>query len=901
MATDDQATIQQAGSETESALNSLLIQTRLHIPPLRAKHIQRPRLFSSLEQALERKLILLSAPAGYGKTTLLSAWARRTSWPVAWFSLDRGDNDRTRFFTYLLSALQRIQPQVGQITSGLLAARQAPSNEQLLTPLLNELLLVPHMALVLDDYQSIEEQSIHEALTFLLEYLPESLRLIIATRTDPPLPLARLRARHQLQELRTNELRFSREESVAFLTESMDLSLQEEVIVALDERNQGWITGLQLAALSLQGHSHQPDHHLAEIHHFVFDYLAEEVMQQLSPSLQTFLLQTSVLTHLYPALCDAVTGQGSGQHQLVLLEKNNLFLMPLDAEQNWYRYHPLFAEFLRKRLRQHNSAIIPDLLERASLWCEQHRFLDEAIEYALAAELDGRAAQLIARHARTLLTKRELSTLLRWIEKLPADIVQVQPQLCISYCWALLFTFQVERIGPLLQQAESVLDDMSDREGQTALRGEIAAIQATQASLRGDLEQTIVLTARALSDLPPEDLWTRGTLVFFQGVAYYVTGDMLKARQSYQEALSLNRSAGNHSLALLAHCYLARLLMTVGQLRDALQMLETARAQARERDSLFSLAGGILAVELGNIYYEQNEMERAYAELTRSIEIGKMLASADLLRAGFLALARWQQARGQMEAARGLLGQVDEVKQSASVLWVEAEIQAYRLQWEASQHRAKEMEYYRIVELEREEGPTITLLTEITYLARVRALIISGSMNAALGLLEKLLRHAEDEQRTGSIIKIRILQAKIFFLRGDSVPGLKAIQRALTLAAPERYMRVFLDEGEPIKVALQHAAAHGIQSPYTLQILRAFSEAVPHVFQAQPLLDPLSERELEVLQCIRSGLSNQAIADHLQVSLNTVKTHLSHIFAKLHVNSRTQAVARANELGIMKE
>jgi LuxR family maltose regulon positive regulatory protein len=854
---------QHAGEVTERAFSSPLLQTRLHIPPLRAKLVQRPQLTASIEQALERKLLLLSAPAGYGKTTLLSAWANESSWPVAWFSLDTADNDRTRFLTYLIHALQHVQGQVGKITLDLLTSQQTQSTEMLLIPLVNEFLSAPRMVLVLDDYHVIEEQLIHEALLFLLEHLPESLRLIIATRTDPPLPLARLRARHQLRELRTSELRFRREESAAFLTESMDLRLPEETIIMLDERNQGWITGLQLAALSLQGPTQQPTNLLTGIHHFVFDYLAEEVMQHLSPPLQEFLLQTSVLTHLQASLCEAVTGQESGQHQLELLEKTNLFLTPLDAERTWYRYHPLFAAFLQKRLRQNYPELMPDLLTRASIWCEQHYYPDEAIQYAIAAKQYLRAAQLMARHARMILAKRELSTLLRWIEILPLDIMQAQPQLCIAYCWALLFTFQSERMVPFLQQVQDILDKTPDSQDKVMqqLRGEVAAIQATQASLKGDLKQTIARSQQALAWLPAEDLWTRGTLVFFQGVAYYMTGNMLKAQHAYQEALSLNQSAGNHALSLLVHCYLARLSVTVGRLQDALRILEAARAQAEQHDRHLSFEGGLLAIELSNIYYQQNEMDAAYTLVTRGIEIGKTLASTGVLRAGYTALARWQQARGQVEEIRSLLWQIDQMKQPASVLWIEAELQAYRLQWEIMQHHETAIERR---------------------------------------LAEQEVQHAEDEQRPGSIISITVLQAKAFSARSDQVLALKAIQRALSLAAPERFMRVFLDEGEPIKGLLQQAVTHSIQSSYVIQLLRSFSEAASRSPHTQLFLDPLSERELEVLQCIMRGQSNQTIADHLQVSLNTVKTHMSHIFAKLHVNSRTQAVARANELQLIE-
>jgi LuxR family maltose regulon positive regulatory protein len=885
---------------TERVLNSGIIQTRLQIPPLRAKMVQRARLTAYIEQAIESKLVLLSAPAGYGKTTLLSAWANESSWPVAWFSLDTADNDRTRFLTYLINALQRIQGQIGKITLDLLMSQQTQNTEMLLTPLVNELISAPRMILVLDDYHVIEDKHIHEALIFLLEYLPESLHLIISSRTDPPLPLTRLRARHQLRELRTNDLRFSLEESALFLTESMNLPLQEETIITLDKRNQGWITGLQLAALSLQGHSQQSISTFTGSHHFVFDYLAEEVMQHLSAQLQEFLLKTSILTHLQTSLCEAVTGQKSSQQQLELLERNNLFLTPLDTERIWYHYHPLFAEFLQKRLSQSIPEIIPDLLTRASIWYEQHHYPDEAIQYALTAKQYLRAAQLITQHARTLLAKRELSTLLRWIEELPTNLIQDQPQLCIAYCWALLFTFQSERIKPCLQYAQNVLDAIPDNEDKVTqqLRGEIAAIQATQDSLNGDLKQTLVRSQQALAWLPAEDLWTRGTLVFFQGVAYYVTGNILKAQQAYQEALSLNRSAGNYSLSLLAHCYLARLYVTVSRLQDALQIHELARAQAEQYGHLYTLESGILAVELSNIYYERNEMDVAYTTLSRSIETGKAAASAGVLRAAYTALARWHQARRQVKEVQNLLWQIDLIKQPASVLWVEAEIQAYRLQWESMRHNRTEIED-KFAEQKIETAP-ISILTEITYLAQIRVLIAQAHYDTALSLLEKLLQHAEGEQRAGSIISITVLQAKAFSARGDLVNALKAIQRALSLAAPERYMRVFIDEGEPIKAILQHAATRGIQSSYIVQLLRAFPEAPSSTSHTQPLLDPLSERELEVLQCIMKGQSNQSIADLLQVSLNTVKTHMSHIFAKLHVNSRTQAVARANELQLIE-
>ena len=891
---------QHARRVPEAALSSPILQTRLRIPPLRAQLVQRPQLMALIEQALESKLLLLSAPAGYGKTTLLSAWAHASSRPVAWFSLDAVDNDRTRFLTYLIHALRHVHAQVGRHTLDLLTSQQPQSTEIVLTPLINEFLSAPRMVLVVDNYHVIEEQQIHEALLFLLEHLPENLHLIIASRIDPPLPLARLRARHQLRELRTGELRFQREESAAFLTKSMKLPLQDETITALDERIEGWVTGLQLAALSLQGQPQQSINSLTGIHHFVFDYLAEEVMQHLSTPLQEFLLKTSILTHLQASLCEAVTGQASGQSQLELLERSNLFLTPLDAEHTWYHYHPLFAEFLQKRLRQRTPELIPELLIRASIWCEQHHYPDEAIQYALAAGQHLHAAQLIAHHARTLLAKREHSTLLHWIEQLPIDIIQTQPQLCIAYCWTLLFTFQSERMAPLLQRVQDILDATPESadEATQQLRGEIAAIQATQASLQGDLKQAIIHSQYALAHLPAEDLWTRGTLAFFQGVAQYVTGNMLKAQHAYREALSLNRSTGNHALSLLVHCYLARLSVTVGKLQDARRILETAWTQAEQYDRQLSFEGGLLAVELGNIYYQQNEMDAAYTMLTRGIETGKTMAATGVLRAGYTALARWYQARGQEEEVRNLLWQIDQIQQPARVLWIEAELQAYRLQWETMHQHETTLALKHAVQ--EGEPPPISVLTEITYLAQARALITVADYDTATNLLERLLHHAEEEQRTGSIINITMLQAKAFSARGDQAPALKAIQKALALAAPERYMRVFLDEGEPVKAVLQHAATHGIQATYAMQLLGAFPTATSSIPHPQPLLDPLSERELEVLHCITKGQSNQAIADHLQVSLNTVKTHMSHIFAKLHVNSRTQAVARANELQLLK-
>lgn len=885
----------------ERAFNSPLLQTRLRIPPLRADLVQRAQLTACLEQAPGRKLLLLSAPAGYGKTTLLSAWAHESSWPVAWLTLDASDNDRTRFLTYLIHALQRIQQQVGKITLDLLTSQQPQSIEMLLVPLLNELLSAPRMVLVLDDYHLIEKQHIHELLLFFLEHLPESLSLIIATRSDPPFPLARLRALHQVRELRTGELRFRREESAAFLTGTMHLPLPEAAIAMLDEHNQGWITGLQLAALSLQGQNQPPLNTLTGIHPFVFDYLAEEVMQHLSASLQTFLLKTSVLTHLHASLCDAVTEQEASQYQLELLERNNLFLTPCDVEHTWYRYHPLFAAFLQKRLSQNAPELVSDLLACASTWCEQHCYLDEAIQYAFAAEHYPRAAYLLARHARTLLEKREVSTLLHWIEKLPDKIIQAQPQLCIAYCWALLFSLQSERIAPFLQQARNVLDTnpgSEDRETQQ-LRGEVAAIQAMQASLSGELEQALIHSQQALTWLSADDLWTRGTLVFFQGVAWYVTGNMLKARQAYQQALSLNRDAGNQAFLLLALCYLARLSVTAGSLQDARRMLESAREQAERYERHLSFESGLLAIELGNIYYQQNEMDAAYALLTRGIEIGKAMAATGVLRAGYAALARWQQARGRVEEVWSLLWQIDQIKQPATVLWVEAEIRAYRLQWEIMQRPEAALEY-KCAEQELEASP-MTVLTEISYLAQARVLIASACYAAALSLLEKLLQRAEDERRPGSVICIAVLQSLALAARGERALALAAIQKALVLAAPQRYTRVFLDEGEPMQALLQQAATHSIQSPYALQLLQAFSQADASTSHTQPLLDPLSERELEVLQGIARGQSNQAIADHLYVSLNTVKTHMSHIFAKLHVHSRTQAVARAHELQLIQD
>jgi LuxR family maltose regulon positive regulatory protein len=895
-------------------MDTPLLTTKLYIPPVRPELVSRPRLIERLNEGLHRKLTLVSAPAGFGKTTLLIEWVRNCGCPVAWVSLDESDNDLTRYMTYFVAALQTIEVDIGE---GVLSAFQAPKPppiESVLTGLINEIAAVQEQfALVLDDYHVIEAQPIHDALTFLLDHLPPQMHLVIATRSDPPLPIARLRGRGQLTELRATDLRFTSDETATFLNQVMGLDLTVDHIAALETRTEGWVAGLQLAALSIQSREDIPGFLAAFTgsQHYILDYLVEEVLQRQSESVRAFLLQTSILDRMTGPLCDAVTlgcrskrsGESGGQAMLDRLEHANLFVVPLDSRRHWYRYHHLFADFLRARLHQIWPDQVPELHIRASEWYEQNRLIAAAIDHALSAEHFERAAHLIERAAEPTMMRSEVATFVSWVEALPDDVARARPLLCVYHAWALVLS------GHPLDAAESRLQDAIEADTENSVDGEVAAFRAWTAALRGDTRHSTELSQRALELLPAESLFLRSIVAGSLGLVYMWSGDVVAAFQAFEEAARIGQKAGNLMVTAIALRRLAQLRVMQGRLSEAKAFCEQALELSVDgRGRRLPIAGLVLIV-LGELLREWNDLEAAARHLIEGIELVKQWGEIGAFD-GYVALAHVRQAQGDVDGAREAIHRAQQlaIQFDASevddvfVALHQARLWVAQGNLEAAIRWAEGRQVDRDVDSEEESSHHYPLVRALEHLTLARVYIAWGRPEEALEMLESLLQTAEAAGWMGYVIEILALQALALQGQGDILPAVTALERALSLAEPEGYVRVFVDEGPSMAPLLYEAAARGIAPQYTSRLLAALPAAEPaSKFQKLPveMVEPLSERELEVLQLIAEGLSNQEVAQRLFITLGTVKWHTSNIYGKLGVKNRTQAVAQARALGIL--
>ncbi|MBN1814112.1 MAG: helix-turn-helix transcriptional regulator, partial [Anaerolineae bacterium] len=551
-------------------MTASLLKTKLHIPANRSGLVSRPRLIERLDGGLDRKLTLVSAPAGFGKTTLLSEWVTQHRGRTAWLSLDKEDNDPVRFWTYLLAALQTVRAGLGQDALQLLQATQQPATQAILTRLLNQVIdLSQGVTLVLDDYHLISDSAIHEGIAFLLEHLPSQMHVVISTRADPPLPIHRLRARGQLTELRSGDLRFTADEAATFLNAAMRLELAREDVEVLEARTEGWVVGLQLAALSLQGRvdAHEFITTFSGGHHSVLEYLTHEVMRRQPQSVQDFLMQTSTLDRLCGPLCDAVTGGDDGEAMLAHLRQRNLFLLTLDDEHHWHRYYHLFADLLGNLLRKAwPPESIQELHLRACDWCARNRFVADAVNHAVAAKDFERTAQLIEDNSLAIVTRGELTTLLRWIEALPEDVARERPWLCIHQAWPLTFAGKADAAGALLQRIERQVAPGDLRPDAEEILGNVAAMRAMLAMMGGNMPQAVELAHRADELLPTDNLIPRNTILFVLASAYWAQGELVKADQALTEELEIGRASDNLWTVVRTLCDLADLHIIQGQL-----------------------------------------------------------------------------------------------------------------------------------------------------------------------------------------------------------------------------------------------------------------------------------------------------------------------------------------------
>ena len=914
-----------------------LLATKLYLPLTRADLVVRPRLFARLDAGLQGPLTLVSAPAGFGKSTLLAQGLGGAGWragsaiprPVAWLTLDARDNDQVVFLRYLVAALQTLAPGVGATLLTLLQS-PLPLLETLLTSLLNDLASLPqHSILVLDDYHVLEAPPLHQAVTFLLDHLPPALHLVIATREDPPLPLARLRARRQVAELRAEQLRFSADEAAVFLAEVMGLALTAADVAALEARTEGWIAGLQLAALAMQDR----DDHTGFIaaftgsNRFVVDYLADEVLSRQPAHLQTFLLRTSILERMCGPLCDAVVGLEAGDvgrvaanapaslqppaaSQLLLeqLERTNLFVTPLDAERRWYRYHNLFAEVLRERMRRGASpAAVAALHQRASAWYARNDSVPDAIQHALAAEAPDVAAQLIEAHGQSLIARGELLSLMRWLRLLPDTTLHQRPRLLILLAWLLPNTGALADAARYRAEAEALLADTQD----PVLRSEFLAIQLQPLIYQERTAEVIALGRQMLEHLPAEHLFhsVSGLLI---GLALIRQSRLAEAERVLAVAVVAARE--KHALFFQVSG-LARLAMIAAERGDfagAEQIYAEALAECRGPNGMLLPSAGMALVGLGRLRGWQGRWDDAARALEEGLELcGQLNAAPFFFLDGYTGLADLHLAQGRFsEAFHQLALAEDRVRRFANPAFT-ATIAAHR----ASIWRAQGNPAFGAWLNDDHPPPDdpLTAVRDKEYVTRVRGLIDTHQFSAALRWIDRLAAFAHDTGRVRSEVDILVLRVMASQYQGETRAARTALGRALAQAAPMGYVSIFLEEGAPMAALLQQARASSNVPSYVATLLAAFlrtrdqgpsTEAAASnnaVASPQPaaLVEPLTTRELEVLRLLASGASNGMIADALIVAVSTVKKHVNNIFGKLAVESRTQALIRARELGLL--
>jgi LuxR family maltose regulon positive regulatory protein len=902
-----------------------LLKTKLYIPPVRAESVPRPRLVERLTAGLDRKLTLISAPAGFGKTTLLSECVGVCGRPVAWVSLDKGDNDPVRFWTYCIAALQTIHKGVGETalaafqSPGVAGATALPAIETLVTGLINDMARIPEsLALVLDDLHVIAEHQIHEALTLLVDNLPPQMHLIVASRADPPWPLARLRVRGEMTELRADDLRFTPQEVAALLNESMQLGLSPEDVTTLENRTEGWIAGLQMAALSLHGRRQsQGVRDLSGFikaftgsHRFILDYLVEEVLDQQSREVQEFLLKTSILERMTAPLCDVVTDRDDGGRILAHLDQANLFVVPLDEERRWYRYHRLFADLLRSQLLQTQPDQVPGLHRRASEWCEQNGLMAEAVSHALAADDLEQAVHLIEGNALTMIYHGELATLMGWLDALPDSVVRSRPWLCVARAWALVNAARLESVESLLQDAEAALVGADEQADEQRIAGHIAAVRTYSAGLRGEMTLAAELARQALEQLPEGDSIERSFVATIRAFALRRIGELAAAAQAFDEAVAMSQAGGNSHITLHTLSGVAGLAVVRGQLhraaatfREALQLAdEYARRDGRKLPIMGLLYSGMSAV-----LREWNDLEAASRLAKEGVKLSEHWGQPDILLRGYVEVAAALQAMGDVGGALAAMRKALQVVSglpswaTATLTADEARLRLAQGDLAAAGRWAQESGLSADDDMAFQDG--------FMYVTLARVRIAQGRPDEALRLLERLLTVVEAAGAVGSTIEILALQAMAWQARGGTEQALIALGRALSLAEPEGYVRTFIDEGKPMGNLMRQAAGRGMAPNYVGKLLAALEEGTkdvrpptipPSSVSEHPsLVEPISEREMEVLRLLTTSLSSTEIAEELLISVSTVRSHIKSIYGKLDVHRRLDAVERAKDLGLL--
>jgi LuxR family maltose regulon positive regulatory protein len=889
-------------------LSYSLLTTKLYAPSVPPDLVPRPALVERLNGGLRHRLTLISAPAGFGKTMLAAAWTRDVGRPVAWLSLDADDNDPARFTSYLIAALQEIDERIGQAAQAMLQSPTPPPPTAFLTALINDIAATPApFILVLDDYHLIESLPIHQLLGFLLEHGPPQLHLVVVSREDPPLPLPRLRARRQMVEIRQRDLHFSLHETTDFLQQTMGLDLPAHDVATLHRRTEGWVAGLQLAALSIRG-SDDPSgliDSFAGSQRYVLDYFIEEVFGQQPPDMQRFLLRTSILDRFCAPLCDVVTGRQDSRDLLLHLERANLFLVPLDATREWYRYHRLFGDLLAHRLRLEHEHELPELHRRASRWYADHSFAADAVRHALAAgDWESASVLIVSGLSGALLSRGEVLTVRRWCQAFPEEELYARPQLCLDYAWTLILTEQFDAAEPCL----AVVEEAGQAGGNRAWLGGVATARAQIARVQGDGAGALAFSERALALLPEDDLSSRSIVAVNLGIAQWYRGRLAEAESALAEAQRAAHASGNAHVEFAAGLFATRIVVAQGKLGQAAARLRRI-VEDGDRVPVVALA----LYGLSSLCYEWDQIDAAEDHVRRGIELAEPGGSAELLAAGYGTLGVILQARGDAAASQAALDRATSFLEQAGNPAVARSFH-YVCRTRAALARG-DLDAAALAAAQAprlEEGGSFPEYLQLVA-NEAHLLLAQGQREAAAERAAALHVLASQAGWQQVAIQARALQA---VAAADHDEAMAYLGDALAAAESEGYLRTFLDLGEPMRDLLGAAAARGLVPGYTRRLLAAFGAPSPAVpvepsppvasrspstvrRPPSPLIEPLSERELEVLSLLVTGQTYREIAGALCVSVNTIKTHLKNVYGKLGVNDRRAAAAVAEELGLV--
>ena len=891
---------------TQGIILDHLLATKLLVPQERPELIHRQRLIDRLQEGLQYQLTLLSAPAGFGKTSLLSSWIHHNELGVAWLSLDETDNDPVQFLDYFHAALHKIDLSNIETHPTTTTAARFPLGRSALTTVINQASVSSNQFIImLDDYHLITNTQIHEIMDFLLEHCPPQLHVFIATRADPPLSLARLRARNQLIEIREADLRFSHREAADFLRRSMGVEINFEQASDLADKTEGWIAGLQLAAISIRDEDARSDFisTFSGNNAFIADYLTQEILFNQPEDRRQFLLKSSILDRLTGPLCAAVTGLTESQAILEEFRGANLFLIPLDDQRVWYRYHRLFADLLKKHLTQSDPELEPDLHSRASLWYEKHGFPGEAIHHALLAEDFNRAGDLVNLNAERTLALSQITTFLGWLHALPDDVIQERSNLYIYQTLVLMIS------GSRITDIDVRLDNL-EQAGEGLAAGKVL-LDAYLAAHKGQTGRVSKLALAAYNQLAENEGYLRIFATWLYGLSLFNKGDQENAHKTFNEVLQLCRKTGNVMIGVSTLSYLAMLRIRQGKLDEAESIYQQALNMASDKQGNYLPIAGEALIGLGILKLETYQLEEAEKTILAGIELVHDWSEIAVCK-GYLQLAQLHQTRGNHKAANQALKKAEQLAlQSETTEIDDLQVNMQRAKLAVDQRKlnlAKQLTANWILDEKPVSTQSELPMTIEDHLRKYRLIILARlsiadqNYDQAFAYLNTARREVERLQRIDLILEIKILSAIAFHNTGNQSDATEAIESALNIGGPAGFVRLFVDAGETMAQLLYHALSLGIHAEFAGKLLALIPSSTPsdHVEEKPEfIVEPLTKREVEVLQCIAEGQSNRLIAQSLSISLNTVKGHNQRIFSKLNVNNRTQAVAKAKLLNIL--